>query len=106
MGFWRLYSRLRSQTLVTKKSSLNLTTEHSLTVHVWHFSFGVGDGRGKQGWREGKGNRTELGDLGLNVHRACTLVAGDQLQLSVILGCNSWSVGLFKHSTKVIIIGR
>lgn len=102
MGFWQVYSRLRSQTLVTEKSSLNLNTEHSLKVHVWHFSFG---GWGKQGWREGKGNRPELGDLGLNVLRAYMLVAGDQLQHLMIFKCDSWS-GLFKHSTKIIIIDR
>jgi len=54
----------------------------------------------------GKGNRPELGDLGLNVLRAYRLVAGDQLQHLVIFRCNSWSVGLFKHSTNIIIIGR
>lgn len=51
----------------------------------------------------GKGNGTELGDLGLNVLRAHMLVAVDQLHNLVIFGCNSWSVGLLKYSIKKII---
>ena len=44
------------------------------------FRLGLGGGRAKQGWRKGKQNRAELGDLGLHVLRAHMLVAGDQLQ--------------------------
>lgn len=97
-----MYSRLRRQALATEKSSPNINTQHSLKVHVWCFSFRSG----MESRAGGKGNRPELGDLGLNALRTYILVFGDQLQHLVIFRCNSRSVGLFKHSTEVITKGR
>lgn len=48
------------------------------------FPLGWGVAGGSRAGGTGKGNRPELGDLDLNIHRAHTLVAGDQLQHLVI----------------------
>ena len=72
-----MYYWLRSKTLVTEKISLHPKRAFLKTARG---TFSLGRGRlREQGSRDGKGNRTELGDLRLDVHGAHKLVAGDQL---------------------------